>query len=70
MEAVYDVQQILKKFGTYIYTGDRLGDLDLMELEIDELYHSGFLPIKKYQMAKLILRREATRLRKEKGAGM
>lgn len=70
MKTVYDVQQILKKYGTYIYTGDRLGDLELMELEIDELYHSGFLLIREYQMTKLILRREATRLRKEKGAGM
>lgn len=68
METVYDVQQLLKKFGTYIYTGDRLGDLDLMELEVDELFQEGFLPAAAYQEAKLILKKKAALLRKRKGA--
>ncbi len=36
MKSVYDIQQLLKKFGTIIYVGDRLGDLELMEMEIKE----------------------------------
>lgn len=66
METVFDVQQLLKKFGTYIYTGDRIGDLGLMELEVDELFHEEFLPASEYQKAKLILRRKATQLQKER----
>ena len=62
MKTVYDVQQILKKFGTYIYTGDRLGDLNLMSLEINELYASGFIEKSEYQMAILILKREINKV--------
>lgn len=58
MDSVYDVQQYLKKFGTFIYTGNRLGDLELMKLEIDDLYESGMMQIKDYQKAKLILKKE------------
>ncbi|HLR66454.1 YqgQ family protein [Virgibacillus alimentarius] len=65
MQTVYDVQQILKRFGIYIYTGDRLGDLELMEMEMKELYLAEFLPIKQYHMAKIILRREAALIREE-----
>jgi len=67
MKTVFDVRQILKRFGTFIYTGDRLGDLELMELEIDELYHAGFLPIKEYQLSKLILKREVVQVTKRNG---
>ena len=40
MKTVYDVQQLLKKFGTIIYIGDRLADLELMEEELKQLYQS------------------------------
>lgn len=58
MESVYDVQQLLKKFGTYIYTGDRLGDLELMNIEINDLFKSGMIQMNEYQKAKLILKKE------------
>lgn len=64
MKSIYDIQQLLKRYGTFIYTGDRLGDLDLMEMEIDELYEMKFIETYDYQMAKLLLRRERTRLSK------
>jgi len=67
MKTVFDVRQILKRFGTFIYTGDRLGDLGLIELEIDELYHAGFLPIKEYQLSKIILKREVAQVTKRNG---
>jgi uncharacterized protein YqgQ len=63
MKNLYDVMQLLKKFGTYIYTKDRLSDVMLMEDEIRELYNSGFLEVKDYQMAILILRQEASKLK-------
>ncbi|MBM7569670.1 YqgQ family protein [Aquibacillus albus] len=63
METVFDVQQLLKKYGTIIYIGDRLADLELMEDEIKELYQSQFISAKDYQKAVLILKREAAYIR-------
>jgi uncharacterized protein YqgQ len=57
MNSLYDVQQLLKKYGTIIYTGDRLADLDLMGDELKELYQARLLETKDYQTAVLILRK-------------
>ncbi|RDW19199.1 DUF910 domain-containing protein [Oceanobacillus arenosus] len=62
MKNVYDVQQILKKFGAFIYSGDRIGDLELMEMEIDDLFQMQFIEKDRYLQSKLILRKEKTRL--------
>jgi uncharacterized protein YqgQ len=59
MKTVYDVQQLLKRFGTIIYVGDRLADLELMEEELKELYQSQLIDVKDFQMALFILRHEA-----------
>ncbi|QAS54193.1 YqgQ family protein [Halobacillus litoralis] len=66
MRTIYDVQQFLKKFGTIIYVGDRIADLELMEDEVRELYKSQCMTIEDYQMAILLLRSEMTRLRDRK----
>lgn len=58
MKTIYDIQQFLKKFGTIIYVGDRIADLELMEEEIKELYQSQLIETKDYQMAILLLRHE------------
>ncbi|MRG86588.1 YqgQ family protein [Salinibacillus xinjiangensis] len=63
MNTIYDVQQLLKKFGTIIYIGDRLADLELMENEIRELYQAQCITTKEYQMAILLLRQEASQYR-------
>ncbi|WP_087971677.1 YqgQ family protein [Oceanobacillus rekensis] len=68
MKTIYDIQQLLKRYGTFIYTGDRIGDFNLMEIEIDELYQMRFIEVKEYQMAKLLLKREINRLDGQKGA--
>jgi len=65
MESVYDVQQLLKQYGTIIYVGDRLADLELMEEELKEMYQSQLIDVKDYQMALLIVRHEA-QLEREK----
>jgi len=62
MKNMYDVMQLLKRYGTYIYTTDRLSDLLLMEDEIRELYNSHVLETQDFQMAILILRSERSRL--------
>jgi uncharacterized protein YqgQ len=67
MNSVYDVQQLLKKFGTFIYVGNRLADLELMEAEIKELYESQCILLNDYQMAILVLKQEAAKLREEEG---
>ncbi|MGE7623657.1 YqgQ family protein [Viridibacillus sp. NPDC096237] len=61
MKTVYDVMQFLKRFGTFIYTKDRIADLELMEDEIRELYSSHLIDIKDYQMALVILRQEISK---------
>lgn len=58
MKTVYEIQQYLKKFGTIIYIGDRVADLELMESELKELYQSQLIDPKDYASAKLILRHE------------
>lgn len=58
MKTLYDVQQLLKKFGIYVYVGKRMWDIELMALELDHLYKAGVLDNKNYVTAKLILSRE------------
>ncbi len=58
MNSIFDVRQLLKTYGTYIYLGDRLADLELMEDEVRELYQSNMIDIKQFQKAILLLRQE------------
>lgn len=58
MKTVYDVRMLLKRFGTYVYTRDRVGDLVLMESELEELYKLNFISKKEYTTGILILRKE------------
>ena len=66
MKTVYEIQQFLKQFGTIIYIGDRVADMELMETELKELYQSQLIEPKEYQTALLILRQEI-QFQKEKG---
>lgn len=66
---MYDVQQFLKKFGTYIYIGDRLADLELMEAEVKELFMSQLIERQDLQMALQVVRTEI-QLEKEKREGV
>ncbi|WP_163103395.1 YqgQ family protein [Peribacillus alkalitolerans] len=58
MNTIYDVQQLLKKYGTIIYLGERLADLEMMESELIELYKSQLLEPRDFQTALLLLRHE------------
>ena len=68
MKTIYDIQQFLKKFGTFIYIGDRIADLELMEAEVREIYRSQMMDTKDYQMAILLLRQEIEREKKRKNS--
>ena len=62
MKNMIDVYDLLKQFGTFIYTGDRIGDLELIEEEIKELYRSRMIEQAQYQSAILIIRHEVSKL--------
>ena len=55
MKTVWDVRDLLKRFGSFVYIGDRLAELELMEMEIQELYRSRLIENREYQQAMLIL---------------
>ncbi|WP_305453285.1 YqgQ family protein [Bacillus mycoides] len=58
MISIYDIQQLLKKFGTIIYTGDRIPDLQLMQDELRELNQSQLIDPQDYQTALFLLKQE------------
>ncbi|MFC3932670.1 YqgQ family protein [Streptococcus dentapri] len=64
MKTLYDVQQLLKRFGIVVYLGKRLYDIEMMKIELAHLYQNGLLEKEDYLMAELVLRREH-RLEKE-----
>lgn len=56
MKTLYDVQQLLKKFGIFIYTGHRLADLEMMQDELRTLYDSGLIDAQDFKMGLLIIK--------------
>ncbi|MEK3890735.1 YqgQ family protein [Bacillus sp. FSL K6-3431] len=66
MHTVYDVQQLLKRFGAFIYMGDRLSDLEVMESEIKELYFANLIQKEQFQQALFVLRSEIIKEQKNK----
>jgi len=65
MKTIFDVQQLLKRYGVFVYIGNRVADLQLMELELKELYQSQLVEAKEYQVAMLLLRQHIA-IEKEK----
>lgn len=63
MKTVYDVQQLLKRFGIFVYVGNRLADLELMELELREIFRLQMISNQQFQQASLILRSEINKLK-------
>ncbi|MFA9413792.1 MULTISPECIES: YqgQ family protein [unclassified Streptococcus] len=58
MKTLYDVQQLLKRFGLIIYMGKRLYDIEVMQIELKRLYDQELVAREEYLLAQLILRRE------------
>ena len=58
MKTLYDVQQLLEKYGILVHIGKRIWDIELMALELDNINKAGLIDQHVYMMAKLILRRE------------
>lgn len=58
LKTLYDVQQLLKRFGVFVYVGKRLWDIELMALELDHLRESDVIDQDEFVKAKLVLERE------------
>ncbi|MBF0775272.1 hypothetical protein BVE84_01845 [Streptococcus azizii] len=58
MEKLYDVQQLLKQFGIIIYMGNRLYDIEMMQIELRRVYDAGLIERLDYMEAELVLKRE------------
>lgn len=58
MKTLFDVQQLLKRFGIYIYIGKRLYDIEVMKLELEKLYENGLIDKTEYLEVELVLRHE------------
>lgn len=58
MKTLYDVQQVLKQFGIYVYLGARMYDIELMQIEMTNLHKAGLVDDKTYMTARLIMQRE------------
>lgn len=58
METLYDVQQLFKQFGIYIYVGARIYDIELMMIELKNIYESRLIDRTTYLHARSILQRE------------
>lgn len=67
MKDLLSIIMLLKRFGIYIYTGNRRDDIDLIQSEVKDLYDSGLLPKEDYLQAILVLRSE---LAKEQDVGL
>jgi uncharacterized protein YqgQ len=62
MKTMYDVQQLLKRFGTIIYTGNPIADLELIQDEVRELYDQKLIDVNEYKEATLIIRVQHNKL--------
>nr|WP_263313172.1 YqgQ family protein [Mammaliicoccus sp. Marseille-Q6498] len=55
MENLYDVQQLLKKFGYIIYFKDEEDRLEMMEQEIKAMYKAMLISKETFLQARLII---------------
>lgn len=61
MNTMLDVRNLLKRFGIFIYTRDRKGDAELMEMELTELHEKGLVTKDDYLKARILLQKEKTK---------
>ncbi|MET3658314.1 YqgQ family protein [Sporosarcina psychrophila] len=62
MKDYLGVLQLLKRFGIYVYTGNRKDDIDMVQSEVKDFYDNGLLMKEDYLKAVLILRSEIAKL--------
>ena len=62
MKDFFDVLQLLKRFGIYVYTGNRKEDIEMIQSEVKDLFDNGLLMQEDYLQALLILRNELSKM--------
>lgn len=63
MKNMYEVRDLLKQFGIFVYTRSKMGDLDLIEDEIKELYTLNLIEFAIYRQAIVVIRKEKAKLK-------
>lgn len=58
MKSLYDVQQLLEKFGVIVHLGNRLWDIELLSVELQNLKDSNLIDPDEYRSARLILKQQ------------
>jgi uncharacterized protein YqgQ len=58
VNSMYELRQFLQKHGAFIYTGDRVGDIELLEIELRQLYEWGLIDVFLLQQGLLVLKKE------------
>lgn len=58
MTTLYDVQQLLKRFGIIVYLGNRKYDIEMMAIEVKNLYDAKLISDEEYKQARLIMKHE------------
>ncbi|MDR3157027.1 MAG: YqgQ family protein [Lactobacillales bacterium] len=58
MKTLYDVQQLLKMYGIYVYLGKRIYDIELIKIELKNLHQAGLVNDRLFRIALLILHHE------------
>ncbi len=64
MQTMAEIRRLLRRFGIIIYTGDRLGDIELMMDEMRELKQYGMIDQETYQKAVAVLLQQSSRLKR------
>jgi len=62
LKDLYDVNQLLKRFGTIIYVGDKKAELDLIEDELKALFQNQLITKDQYLKGLMIINKEKNRL--------
>lgn len=58
MKTFLDVLNLLKRYDIYIHLGNRLWDIELAAIEIDNMARMGLLTPQEYAKVKLVLQNE------------
>jgi uncharacterized protein YqgQ len=62
MNSWFDVQQRMKNFGIIAYTGNRLDDIALVEIELDDMVEAQWIDREEFLKILMILRRERQKI--------
>lgn len=58
LRTLYDVQQLLKKFGTFVHLGKRIWDIELMSIELKNIYNNEMIDKQTFIKAQMVLKSE------------